>query len=136
MKRYSTTIDNAGQLKTAIDNARAAGIFKDGDTLKDFESNVATYIAYCETFGVRVSPLARPGPRTLWSWYLEACSETQYQDLVKVYGPTVVRDMHVVEYLWPDGGGSWEQCTQGALWTVVTHYERMGCQVSVDGRSV
>lgn len=136
MKRYSTTIKSADQLKTAIDNSRSAGIFKNGESLKQFADNVAAYIAYCEEYGVLVQAEARPDDSTLTAWYEQACADEVHNELVRVYGSTVERGLRVVEYAWPDGSGGWSQCADESLWPVVAHYEAQGCQVSVDGRGV
>lgn len=133
MKRFHTTIKTVGALKTSIDNSRAAGIFKNGETDEEFADNVAAYIDYCEEYGCRVTEAARPSDMTLAAWYGEALAEERYQELVRIYGPRVERGLFVVEYNWPDGSGSWVQCSQEHLWTEVRRFEHMGCQVSING---
>lgn len=134
MKRFHTTIKTVEQLKTAIDNSRASGIFKNGECFKEFAANVAAYISYCDEYGVLVLAEARPGERTLIAWYAEACAEDVRQELVRIYGPTVERGLHVVEGEYPDGSGEWVQCDTPSLSMVVHHFINKGCRVYVNAQ--
>jgi hypothetical protein len=82
MKRFSTTIETVDALKTSIDNSRASGIFKNGNSFEEFAANVAAYITYCETYGCGVLEEARPDHETLCDWYGAALNEKIHQQLL------------------------------------------------------
>ena len=134
MKRFHTTIKTVGALKTAIDNSRRAGIFKNGESIKEFAANVAAYVSYCDEYGVLVKAEARPDESTLTAWYEEACAEEVHNELIRVYGPKVERGLHVVEGEYPDGSGEWVQCDTPSLSMVVHHFINKGCRVYVNAQ--